>query len=904
MQPQAPNEPNVAACPLLTAILPLRYAIGPSEPALDVSAYDLPKLQGSFPDLGPRLKPQPEEGRSLNYTARLLRDGWLYVWHKDALAEYRVERAQLSQTDRGGRAIDTRSKPYLICFAGHSASLVWSPIQWSDTQFRSARERADVRQRIMRDVMPGAVPFSGQVAGFKPSIADYHEPEYYDWTDAEHHLPDWPKLLKNMRECEQQAYAIIDDAWGVQLDLAKLIRLSQQAFQDIRQLHGEDWHLAGLIRSIADSDPKTARNLPSMTDHPRLESLWAEQDQAEDRHAKALRQLGQLWAEWFATLRGPRGPQTLESACGHFDIVQEAARDDLQAHFAGACLGPAATSLGLKAIVNDLGSESEDAKPWFLWAVLGVTRRIGPAEINSLLGVLDGLMSDGATLLKEIPRWVTAMNQAAEKLLAYSTRQLSDAGRVLLDALAPVFALGAPTARQLARANALAAQRYFAAALARGHQRLALAGVSQRQFGEWLSDTMGTRLPPSHPRHMPSGLSGQVSNANRLLFLYPVPASAAANLPTIPPQLAENQPLKRLFDLDNLKSAQLKIVLVGTAGVNLWFASEVFFKDRSVRNRVGAFGALFGTGTAISAVFQKIAESDWEKTVARSGSQSGPAVKTLAFALGAAAVTAGLLAATCAFDVLLYGWSALEAYQEGDYASAGVRAGQSVLSAALVANSIQLSRALWAARLSVLKLAEEVLKTGLLPAPHPVAKGAALTLLVISGIFLDWYVQHSPLEAWLKQNRFGRNPADWAQDHAATLDRLYSILYPINLSLHRLNETHPYTGDTISAVYLILSAGGHFLDEGAQVEFQGTEAWEIMLGGGDFQRRPVMLTQRDFTRCLNTEFHWQINKPVYRRVYHREPDGRTLAAVNGVLHYSPMPGLVLPPVDVEDRLWI
>ncbi|WP_447750303.1 hypothetical protein [Pseudomonas nicosulfuronedens] len=97
---------------------------------------------------------------------------------------------------------------------------------------------------------------------------------------------------------------------------------------------------------------------------------------------------------------------------------------------------------------------------------------------------------------------------------------------------------------------------------------------------------------------------------------------------------------------------------------------------------------------------------------------------------------------------------------------------------------------------------------------------------------------------------------------------------------------------------------GRHLDDGAEVEFLGTQAWEIMLGGGDFQRRPVILTQRDFTRCINTEFNWQIDKPIYRRVYHRERDGRTLAAVKGVLHYSPMPGLILPPVEVEDRLWI
>ncbi|MDN6860096.1 hypothetical protein QO207_26195 [Pseudomonas sp. CAN2814] len=904
MQPQAPNEPNVAACPLLTAILPLRYAIGPSEPALDVSAYDLPKLQGSFPDLGPRLKPQPEEGRSLNYTARLLRNGWLYVWHKDALAEYRVERAQLSQTDRGGKAIDTRSKPYLICFAGHSASLVWSPIQWSDTQFRNAGERADVRQRIMRDVIPGAAPFSGQVAGFKPSIADYHEPEYYDWTDAEHHLPDWPKLLKNMRECEQQAYAIIDDAWGVQLDLAKLIRLKQQAFQDIRQIRGEDWHIAGLIRSLAENDKQTERNLPSMANYPALQRVWAEHDQAEDRHATALRQLTQSWVAWFTTLSGQCAPQALDSACGHFDIMQEEARDDLQAHFASVCLGAASTSLGLKAVAEELGREGGGNKPWLLWAVLGVVRQVGPGELDQLFGGLDGLIDDSQDLLKQLPLWAAAMNQTAEKLLAHSAKKLSAAGEMLLDALDAVFAfaLGAPTARQLARAQRLAAQRYFAAALARGHQRLALAGVGQQQFGEWLSDTMGTRMPPSHPKHMPDSLGGQVQSANRLLFLYPVAASAAQRLPTVPPTLATNQPLSRLLNLDNLKSAQLKIVLLGTAGVNFGFAGTQFLDNKSARNSANALGTALGLSTATSAVLQKLAESNWETMVGAFGKTAGPAQETLKRALGRGAATAALQAVTSAFDALLYGLDALEAYQEGDYASASVRAVQSTASGMLVRNGAQLFRELRAARAAVVLSEVSALTNGLRVAPHLVAKGLALTLTVVAGLFVDWYVKHTPLEAWIKQNRFGRNPADWAADGPATLDRLYTILFPINLSLHRLNETHPYSGDTISAVYLLLYTGGTFLPDGAQVEFSGLEGWEY-LPGVKSQQRPVIWTLRDFSAVINSGINWQHHKPLYRRVYHPE-DGRTLAVLEGVLHYSPQPGLVLPPVDVEERLWI
>lgn len=187
-------------------------------------------------------------------------------------------------------------------------------------------------------------------------------------------------------------------------------------------------------------------------------------------------------------------------------------------------------------------------------------------------------------------------------------------------------------------------------------------------------------------------------------------------------------------------------------------------------------------------------------------------------------------------------------------------------------------------------------------APHLAAECLGLTLMVVSGIFLDWYMQHTPLEAWLKQNRFGRDPAAWAADGPATLDRLYSILFPINLSLHRLNETHPYSDDTISSVYLFLYGDGKFLPDDAQVEFAGTEGWEY-LPGVDSQKHPVIWTLRDFDACINTYVNWQHHKAVYRRVYHPQGD-RNLAALNGVLHYSPQPGLVLPPVNVEERLWI
>ncbi|WP_417791556.1 hypothetical protein, partial [Stutzerimonas xanthomarina] len=59
-----PSSLSVAACPLLSAVLPLRYALGPTL-AVDTAAYDLPALQGNFPAIGDYF--EPLQGRPLNY---------------------------------------------------------------------------------------------------------------------------------------------------------------------------------------------------------------------------------------------------------------------------------------------------------------------------------------------------------------------------------------------------------------------------------------------------------------------------------------------------------------------------------------------------------------------------------------------------------------------------------------------------------------------------------------------------------------------------------------------------------------------------------------------------------------------------------------------------------------------
>src|SRR5690606_41016129 len=85
----------------------------------------------------------------------------------------------------------------------------------------------------------------------------------------------------------------------------------------------------------------------------------------------------ELWAAWFNT-QAQRGPASLDTACGHFDITQPAPRAELEQHFAAACLGPATTGPGAKAIADALSLQPQSGKPWLTWALdRKSTRRVG-----------------------------------------------------------------------------------------------------------------------------------------------------------------------------------------------------------------------------------------------------------------------------------------------------------------------------------------------------------------------------------------------------------------------------------------------------------------------------------------------------------------------------------------------
>lgn len=892
MTAQAPHPSGsiVAACPLLSAVLPLRYALGPTLP-VDTSAYGLPPLQGVFPNIGVYF--ESLQGRSLNYTTRLLRDGWLYVWQSGLkqMIEYRVNRATFTQTPRAGKIIDGRKLPYLLLPSGESAMLAWSPTQWSDNQFAAAKTKADVRQRVMRAFMPGAAPFSGQARTVHERIGDYMDATWYGWScePSTTHRPDWPQLLDDMQRCEQQSYALIDDPWGVLLDLAELLRACQQAFKVTREIHGENWAMAGVIKSLAESDPQIDGQLRSMTNYRKLQTAWQEQTQEEDEYSVDVRRLSELWAAWFNTL-AERGPASLDTACGHFDITQPAPRAELELHFAAACLGPATTGPGAQAIANALMLQQKAGKPWLVWSLLGLGKRLGIGEVSSIAGLADGARDNGDSALAEARKLAELLNKAAGGLARHVQGTLLEA---LFAALAPIAGL---SLRQTDNGSNAAGRLYLAAALARSQQRLAIEAVTQRQVGEWMSDLMDTRPRlPANLRHTP--LSVAVSDALPFFRLLP-----AKDLPALTGHLAADVNLKGMFDLSKgaMEKAPIKCLVALVAGVNFaWGGVQVL--DGTTKSRLNFLSGLSGISSATSAMVQKVTEVDWEVTIRAAGTHSFSSQAALSKALGVGATTAFLQSVTSGLDVLVFGIEAMESYQTGDIDTASINAGLTLASAANLRLYVKSFRAIRAARAAVIAGEAAAIGRGISVAPHLAARALGWTILIVGGVIARQYTQDTPLEAWIKHTRFGTHPAEWANSYEKSMTELYKIVFPISLQAYRLNELNPYRGmQTIT--YVLLHLPGRDVLSEDMIYFKGHETWGSFFGLGG-TRRAVEWTGKHFDHHSGTRVTTEPGVAVYRRVYHEE-NSLELDAISGELSYSPVEGLTLPPIEIKELAWL
>ena len=886
-------------CPIFAAVLPLRYALGPTT-AIDTSAYDLPALNGQFPELGPR---HPDlTPHSLNYTSRLLRDGWLYVWESNPpkLVEYQVEKAQLTQTARAGKVIDTRVKPHLVLRAGDPAGLVWSPTRWSEPQYQAAKTNPAVRQRIMRNVVPGVAPFSGKVDTIKKQIGEYSDATSYGWSHEPEteHAPDWLKTLKQMGRCEQQTYAVIDDAWGVMLDLAALIRARKEAFDSYQEHHAEAWAMAGVIKSLSEGDPQLRAQLPSITRYDELQRAWKDQDIQNDRYTADMRRLAQLWVAWFNTQQ-VTGPSSMATACGHFDITQAMAREALELHFSAACLGPASTSVGAEAITLSLEGD-QAGKPWLLWALLGLPSRLSIGEIKYLVDFSDAArdnkaaLQEGASKLARAFGYSEAINKTADKLKQHKPASSIEA---LFLSIAPTAGL---QVHQGENATGMAGRLYMAAALARSDQRLQTSGVTPRQLGEWYSDLMGTRQSlPAHLNVAP--LASSV--ADGIPFMHLVPANT--KLPPLPVNLAAGVELSSVFDLKSaLSKAPIKSLVLLVAGGNFVASGEQLFEKRTYKSAFSTAGAAFGVAAAGVAVWQRVGEVKWGEAVRQTGRFSVSSRLILVKALGRAAIAAGAQIAVLAFDVVVYGIEAFEAYQKGDFDTMATSLAVASAELAGIVLYVKLFRVYRASQAAVLVGEAAVIAAGMNAAPHVAIKILALTVVIVAGVIARLYTADSPLEQWVKNSRFGIRPdGDWSSSYTLSMDKLYSILFPISFDARRLAEMHPYQGQ-ITSTYLMLNLPGKSVSlTDNMIHFKGIEVWGDTLGYHPEQTKSVEWTGKDFALHSGSRIPVPAGSTSYRRVYHEE-GVRDLKRIEGELIYSPQEGLVLPAVKIMERAWI
>jgi len=562
-------------------------------------------------------------------------------------------------------------------------------------------------------------------------------------------------------------------------------------------------------------------------------------------------------------------------------------------------------SLSAKAIGQALDPQKETAgSPWLLWALLGLGKRMSVGDMKSLVDVSDGINDNAATIGKAAANMGKAMalsaaiNHAADKLMAHNPAPALEA---LFLSLAPVA--GAEL-NDTTKPASNAAKLYMGAAMARGGQRFETAKVSPKQVGEWLSDLMGTRqvAPPSKLKL--TAVASAVQDALPFFMLVPAPAAkiVGGKLPSIAELVTPETNLKNLLNLskDAMDKAPIKCVVALMAAVNFGWG-VVCLSDYSTKSFVSLFGSTVGVGAAVGAVWQKVSEVNWEAAVASAGNKSPSARVALANALGLGAKTAMMQSAVAGLDVVVYGLDTLEAYRNGDFDTAGISAGLSVASGANLAIYVQTFRAVRAARAAVILGDAAAIGRGVSQAPHLAFKALGITILIVGGVFARLYTQDTPLEKWVKGTRFGIAPADWSSDYKNSMIEFYKIIFPISFDAYRLSELNPYKG-MIETTYLLLRLPGKSVLADDMILFDGEEVWGGIFGYGG-KREKVKWTGDSFDRHEGTRVATEAGVAIYRRVYHVDRDGRALKSINGTLHYSPLTGMTLPPIEIKELAW-
>ncbi|BCA27328.1 toxin VasX [Metapseudomonas otitidis] len=943
-----PSRLQPATCPLLAAVLPLRYAIGPIETrnpsTLDAATLGLPALNGNFPEMGPEhasLKDRP-----LGYVPRALRDGWLYVWEDSlkALSEYRVDAAMLKPTARGTPAPDTTTRAYLMLEAGALVLMAWSPIRWSADVFAELESQPAKRQRMMRSLTPGVAPFSGSVQAMHGQIGDL-KTEHYTWSIAARKASYWllqDPPLKPMQRCEQQHFALVDDPWGVLGDLAALVRERRIAFTKLNKHRNDEWATAELIQSVADSDEVIRSNLASMIDVPQLQKVLKQPALALDALDADLRRLTECWARWFETLEGGM-PSHLDSACAMFDLTQPDQRDLLEIHFACSCLGPSATPLGVKTLERELDAAQPREQPWLLWSLLGATRKIDPGTLKQALHLPEALadVTDAPGAAARVARataFATAVNLAADQVQALNPARGGE----------PLFAVLSPSLggrlRSLSEQIHPLAYNLMTAMLVRSAQRLEVDSLSRVDAIGWLNEQIDQAHNKGQLRRLKKQLEKEIRNQARAareavglstpaksptatqveeaiphLRVVPAPEAApphpspgygsdAPRAPgkpgtTLPPLSGKAARLslgvpRNISEL--LNEAPLKTLIAFVSVWNLAAVATQAWNETSTKSVISAVGAVTATATASAAVLQQLADVRWEQHVGSASKLDVKAQEYLARALGLGAGAMRLQAITAGLDVFIYGWQALDAYQAGDLDTAAVSLGLVGANLAYAHVSLRAMRALRLARTAVLAGESAALSTGIRVLSLPLRLSlVGLVGTILIGMVSLLYTKDTPLESWLKQTRFGIRPADWSGSLTGTLEAFWRIILPVSLILERRQGLNT-RGQWVNEMALVLHLPGQSEYQPGMVTFDGYEEWEDL----SINRRwcvPLVWERDDpipFDTQICTPYDRQDAGGVWlRRAYHNRLD--RIVAIRGSLTYYPAEGLSLPAIDIE-----
>ncbi len=879
-----------ATCPLMTALLPLRYAIAPlayEGPLLE--SLELPPLPDRFPVLE-RYTNLRE--RNMHYVPRLLRDGWLYVWIdlEGRLAEFQVSNGLLGETDQGGSVIDARRLAYLQVPAGDPVYLAWSPNRWSDRHFESLANDAGQRPLHMRKVIPGAAPHSQVLDetvfnGLPEVIA---APDF-DWSGLTPVVPHWPNLARQTQRLEQRSVALVDDPWGITEDLAALVRLTHDNQELLRSRFGGEWGLAGIIRELSNGDQQLNQKLVELTDQGRLQQAWRESDTSQEQFETVMTGLLDAWIEWMGTLDCDDAPGTLASACESLDLAREDHRTILAEKFSISLLGPSYMSQGAAAIGRMM--ELDTSRSLWLWhALLGLREVVALGDLKKLVEITDLT----AEALEGLPQATSAFATAINARLHWlSFHAPVPAHEALFTALSPVAA--AELQRVPAQVSALGSG-FLLAALARSGQQLAVEDVDRVQANQWLSEAANGK--PA--RYTPV----TDAPAQRLSLLRLQPANAAH------------------FTRDNpytwrdgaLEKAPVRSLLVLVTGINLMLMGNEFIIEKRDVESGAKFGeAIAAVATAATSIQHKLAELNWKEGLSKE-------LNPEAYSHGWGMWSSGLAAVTAAFDIIVFGLQAFESWRSGDYDTAALEVGLAGVSAGQLALGVQAFRAYREARAVALGLKAASAVRGLSRLGGWVtALSIGLTATLIGGLVIRFYIQNTPLERWLAKTRFGIKPADWAGEYRNEMERLYQVVFPVTLTLERYPSLNPRTGNHIQECLLLLELPGQPGLTRSMIHFEGHErrrvrtfsslAWaeeefrrwfteedRQNMQDSEFENFPVIWTGSDFDRHQGTHIEQPVGTAVYRRVHH---DGDKLERIEGELTYQPQPGLEFPPIKVN-----